>query len=116
MNGRHILCSIILVSLLIFQIGGTGNIQNDTNVNEQVFSISDSSNPVYHSGTVGTPFSEFLNVTSNLLLIQYDIEEPSVVSYNFSLEGISAASGVDFTIEVLESQSQYIPHYDGYSV
>lgn len=112
-NIRHILCSFILFSLFICQIGVSSNFQSDTIVSDQTFSISD--NAIFHSEIVGTPFSEIINVTTDRLLIQYDIEEPSVVSFNFSLEGISASSGVGFGIEAYESEKQYIPQLDEYS-
>jgi len=112
-NVRHILCSFILFSLFICQIGVSSNFQSDTIVSDQTFSVSD--NAVFRSVIVGTPFSEVINVTTDRLLIQYDVEKPSVVSFNFSLEGISAISGVGFGIEALESEKQYIPQLDEYS-
>ncbi len=113
-NNRYVLCSLIVLSLFFCQVGVSNDYSGNMTMMEERFIHSDE--PFYQTGIIGTPFSEIIDPFSNRIFIQYNIDRPSVLSYNFSLEGVSAISNVGFNIDFYESEKQYIPQLDDYSL
>ncbi|MGY5876512.1 MAG: hypothetical protein RTU30_12260 [Candidatus Thorarchaeota archaeon] len=114
MQMRTLLISLLLLFSLLSQVGACSSAGAITESNS-FEAAADSVGAVIRSGVFGVTISELLNSTADRFQVHYNISEPSVVSYNFTLEGISAPSGVDLVIDVLKNERFYIPQLDDYS-
>ncbi|MGY5852009.1 MAG: hypothetical protein RTU92_00410 [Candidatus Thorarchaeota archaeon] len=114
MQIRTFLCSLLILCSLFGQVGTLSSPDKQLVLNSAEPAV-DSFGAAIHAGTIGEPFSTMLNTTTDRLQVHYNISEPSVVSYNFTLEGISAPSGVDLDIDVLKNERFYIPQLNDYS-